>query len=74
MANHYKASESKQLELLEGGIEIMKKQPAKRENIVSLKLVKESSILYKQRRITSPDDAYKLLNFLHRVHKLFTTI
>ncbi len=61
MANHYKASESKKLELLEGGIEIMKKQPAKRVNIVSLKLVKESSILYKQRRITSPDDAYKLL-------------
>lgn len=59
--NHYKASESKQMELLEGGVEIMKKQPAKRVNIVSLKLVKESSILYKQRRITSPDDAYKLL-------------
>ncbi|WP_412896366.1 hypothetical protein [Bacillus sp. 1P02SD] len=45
--NYYKASESKQLELLEGEIEIMKKQPAKRVKIVSLKLVKESSILYK---------------------------
>ena len=40
----------KQLELLEGGIE-MKKQPAKRVNIVSLRMVKESSILYKDRRI-----------------------
>ncbi len=28
--NHYKISKSKQLELLEGGIEIIKQQPAKR--------------------------------------------
>lgn len=37
------------------------KQPAKRVNIVSLKLVRESSVLYKERQIKSPEDAYKLL-------------
>jgi DNA repair protein RadC len=57
---HYRSSESKQMKLLEGGVK-MKNQPAKRVNIVSLKLVKESSILYKERRITSPEDACKLL-------------
>lgn len=36
-------------------------KPAKRINIVSLKLVRESSILYKERRILSPEAAYKLL-------------
>lgn len=39
----------------------MKKQPAKRINIVGLKLVKESSLLYKERNIRSPHDAYKLM-------------
>lgn len=33
---------------------------AKRVNIVSVKLVKESSMLYKQRRIRSPQDSYEL--------------
>ncbi|WP_226528174.1 RadC family protein [Metabacillus niabensis] len=37
------------------------KSPAKRVNIVSLKLVKESSLLYKERAIRSPEDGYKLL-------------
>jgi DNA repair protein RadC len=37
-----------------------KHQPAKRVNIVSLKLVKESSMLYKERSVKSPEDAYKL--------------
>lgn len=42
-----------------------KKIPAKRVGIVSLKLVKESSILYETRTIRSPYDAYKLIkNFL----------
>lgn len=50
----------KQLELLEGEIEI-KKQPAKRVNIVSLKLVKESSLLYKERLVRSPEDGYQLM-------------
>lgn len=36
-------------------------RPAKRVNIVSLKLVKESSILYKKRQIKSPEDASNLL-------------
>lgn len=41
------------------------KIPAKRVNIVSLKLVKESSVLYETRKISSPYDAYKLVkNFL----------
>jgi hypothetical protein len=58
--NRYKVSESKQLELLEGGVE-MRKQSAKRVNIVSLKLVKESSLLYKNRCVRSPEDGYQLL-------------
>ena len=35
-------------------------QPAKRVDIVSVKLVKESSMLYKQRRVRSPQDSYEL--------------
>lgn len=38
-----------------------KKQSAKRVNIVSLKLVKESSILYQKRSVCSPRDGYELL-------------
>ena len=42
-----------------------KKIPAKRVGIVSLKLVKENSVLYETRIIRSPYDAYKLIkNFL----------
>ena len=42
-----------------------KKIPAKRVGIVSLKLVKESSVLYETRTISSPYDAFKLIkNFL----------
>ena len=42
-----------------------KKVPAKRVDIVSLKLVKESSVLYETRKISNPYDAYKLIkNFL----------
>lgn len=36
-------------------------QPAKRINIVSIRLVKESSLLYKERSVRSPEDGYKLL-------------
>jgi predicted site-specific integrase-resolvase len=50
----------KQMELLESVLE-MKKKPAKRVNIVSLKLVKESSLLYKDRCVRSPEDGYQLL-------------
>lgn len=35
-------------------------EQAKRVNIVSVKLVKESSLLYKQRRVRSPQDSYEL--------------
>lgn len=35
-------------------------QPSKRVDIVSVKLVKESSMLYKQRRVRSPQDSYEL--------------
>ena len=42
-----------------------KKIPVKRVGIVSLKLVKEHSVLYETRTIRSPYDAYKLIkNFL----------
>jgi DNA repair protein RadC len=40
----------------------MKNQPAKRVNIVSVKLVKESSLLYKERTIHSPEEGYNLMN------------
>jgi DNA repair protein RadC len=73
--NHYETSESKQLELLEGGVEIMKKQPAKRVNIVSLKLVKESSLLYKDRCVRSPEDGYQLLKqFLGEVDREYFVV
>jgi DNA repair protein RadC len=35
-------------------------QPAKRINIVSIKMIKEGSILYKERKISSPSDAAKI--------------
>ncbi|HFL2529380.1 RadC family protein [Clostridioides difficile] len=42
-----------------------KKIPAKRVDIASLKLVKESSVLYETRKISNPYDAYRLVkNFL----------
>ena len=42
-------------------VESKKKIPAKRVNVVSLKVVKESSVLYETRTISSPYDAYKLI-------------
>lgn len=42
-----------------------KETPAKRVDIVSLKLVKENSILYETRKISNPYNAYRLVkNFL----------
>jgi len=55
----YQTNNHQQLELLEREMPV--KQPAKRINIVSLKLVRESSVLYRERQIKSPEDAYKLL-------------
>ncbi|PIC74200.1 DNA repair protein [Sporosarcina sp. P17b] len=37
-----------------------KSHPAKRVDIVSLRMVKESSLLYKNRSIKSPEDGYQL--------------
>jgi DNA repair protein RadC len=55
----YQTNNHQQLELLEREVSI--KQLAKRINIVSLKLVRESSVLYKERQNKSLEDAYKLL-------------
>jgi DNA repair protein RadC len=55
----YQVNEVEQLELLvvkEGE----KRAPAKRVDIVSLRMVKESSLLYKDRSIRSPQDGYNL--------------
>ncbi|WP_336990908.1 RadC family protein [Bacillus toyonensis] len=64
----YKVKTGKQLELLETTVGI--NQPAKRVNIVRLKMVKEGSLLYKERRIKSPEDASVLLKqFLGEVDR-----
>ena len=42
-------------------MEVKKKIPAKRVDIVSLKVVKESSVLYETRNITNPYDAFRLV-------------
>ena len=42
-------------------VESKKKIPAKRVNVVSLKVVKESSVLYETRNITNPYDAFRLV-------------
>jgi DNA repair protein RadC len=56
----YGAKPIKQQELQEEG-EHVKGQSAKRVSVVSVKLVKESRLLYKERCVRSPDDGYKLL-------------
>lgn len=56
---NYQVEEVEQLELL-----LVKEEqnhvPAKRVDIVSLRMVKETSLLYKDRNIRSPQDGYKL--------------
>jgi DNA repair protein RadC len=53
----------------------MKKQPAKRVNIVSVKLVKESSLLYKNRCVRSPEDDYQLIKqFLGEVDREYFVV
>ncbi|MBB2483563.1 DNA repair protein RadC [Bacillus sp. APMAM] len=39
----------------------MKRKSAKRVDIVTMKLVKESSIFYKERSVRSPEDGYQLM-------------
>lgn len=56
---NYTLQKNKQLKLLKEGM--VMKQPAKRVNIVSLKLIKEKSFLYPDRNVKLPNDAYKLL-------------
>ncbi|XRD24517.1 JAB domain-containing protein [Lysinibacillus fusiformis] len=48
---------------------------AKRVNIVSVKLVKEANILYKNRRIRSPHDSYELFKeFLGEVDREYFVV
>ncbi|RDW21370.1 DNA repair protein RadC [Oceanobacillus arenosus] len=54
-------SNEEQLELLQVREVEGKRKPAKRVDIVSLRLVKESSMLYKNRSVCSPEDGYDLL-------------
>ena len=50
-------------------------QPSKRVDIVSVKLVKESSVLYKNRRIRSSQDCYKLFKeFLGEVDREYFVV
>lgn len=60
----YESQQTKQLELLKGSIcmgEQVKAVPAKRVNIVQVKLVREKTLLYKDRKIRSPRCAYELI-------------
>ncbi|SDM42514.1 JAB domain-containing protein [Sediminibacillus halophilus] len=59
MKQLYTGERVKQLSILQE--DNYKQLPAKRVNIVSLKLLKESSILYKKRTIRSPEDGYELI-------------
>lgn len=45
---------------LENNKEPIKSGPAKRVDIVRIQIIKESSILYKDRKVASPNDAYNL--------------
>jgi DNA repair protein RadC len=58
--NFYDNSNQLQLQLMDL-VKEGKRTSAKRINIVSLKLVKESSMLYKERSVRSPEDGYRLL-------------
>lgn len=52
--------QAQQMEQLKVKEEFEKKVSAKRVDIVSVRLVKESSLLYKDRAIRSPEDGYNL--------------
>ncbi|MFB2516215.1 JAB domain-containing protein [Lysinibacillus sp. OTC-L20] len=50
-------------------------QPSKRVDIVSVKLVKEASMLYKNRRIRSPQDCYEVFKeFLGEVDREYFVV
>jgi hypothetical protein len=59
----YELQQSKQLELLVGICmeKTIKGVPAKRVSIVQVKLIREKTMLYKDRKIRSPRDAYELI-------------
>jgi|SRR5690625_2999057 len=66
----YKEAKPKQLKLFEKEKEKNKRIPAKRVDVVRMELVKERSLLYKNRTIRSPEDGYELLNeFLGNVDR-----
>ena len=49
---------------------LSRKMPSKRVDIVAIKMVKEGSILYTKRKITSPSDAVSIGNeFLHNADR-----
>jgi DNA repair protein RadC len=58
---NYSVCKQEQLELVNLGMGNQQQQSAKRVNIISLKVVREKSFLYPERRITSPKDAYNLV-------------
>ncbi|MEB2584710.1 hypothetical protein [Bacillus cereus] len=64
----YQSVKHKQLELL---TKIESNTLAKRVNIVSLKLVRESSLLYKERQVKSPEDASNILNIKNDLIKFY---
>lgn len=45
-------------------MDVERKIKSKRVNVVSLKLVRESSLLYKERSVRCPEDGYKLLRLI----------
>lgn len=51
----YRESRAGNQRILESSVGM--NQPAKRFDIVNLKMIKEGSLLYKERRIKSPEDA-----------------
>ncbi|WNF21310.1 DNA repair protein RadC [Mesobacillus jeotgali] len=55
----YFTENNNQMELFDQGN--LAKRPAKRVNIISLKVIKESSFLYPKRNVKSPEDAFTLL-------------
>lgn len=55
----YQVNEVKQLELLTVKVGV-KQVPAKRVDIVSIRMIKESSIMYKGRSARSPGDGFRL--------------
>ncbi|MDP7979910.1 RadC family protein [Bacillus sp. WLY-B-L8] len=59
--NKYKAKKEEQMELIKEGEITTKAVVAKRVNIISLKMVRENSFLYPERRVRSSEDAFNLV-------------